>query len=122
MDRFLVIDQDRAAMQQLGLACLQKGVGVAMAETLCEGVRTLLATQVSLIVIDAAQLRLTAREHATLFERVAPGVPVVVVVRADASLDTRVAFELSGFRVLARPVAVEDLVEKTATPAAESRR
>jgi DNA-binding response OmpR family regulator len=122
MDRFLVIDQDRAALQQLGLACLEKGVGVAMAATLCEGVRMLLSTHVSLIVVDAAQLRLTAREHATLFERVAPGVPVVVVVRADAPLDTRVAFELSGFRVLARPVAAEDLVEKTVTPIVESCR
>jgi DNA-binding response OmpR family regulator len=117
MDRFLVIDQDRAAMQRLGLTCLEKGVGVAMAETLCEGVRALLSTPVSLIAVDAAQLRLTAREHATLFERVAPGVPVVVVLSADAPLDARVAYELGGFRVLSRPVAVEDLVEKAAAPA-----
>ena len=121
MDRFLVIDEDRAAMQQLGLACLEKGVAVAMAETLCEGVRVLLSTAVSLIVVDAAQLRLTPREHATLFERVAPGVPVVVVVRADATLDARIAYELAGFRVLSRPVAVEDLVEK-ATAAVEAGR
>jgi len=122
MDRVLVIDQDRAAMQQLGLACLEKGVGVAMAETLCEGVRTLLSTPVSLIVVDAAQLRLTAREHATLFERVAPGVDVVAVVPADASLDARVAYELAGFRVLSRPAAVEDLLDKAAAPAAELSR
>ncbi len=115
MDRFLVIDEDRPAMQQLGLACLEKGVAVAMAETLCEGVRAVLSTTVSLIVVDAAQLRLTPREHATLFERVAPGVPVVVVVRADAPLDARIAYELAGFRVLSRPVAVEDLVEKVTT-------
>ena len=122
MDRVLVIDQDRAAMQQLGLACLEKGVGVAMAETLCEGVRTLLSTPVSLIVVDAVQLRLTAREHATLFERVAPGVDVVAVVPADASLDARVAYELAGFRVLSRPAAVEDLLDKAAAPAAELSR
>ncbi|MBI2162045.1 MAG: hypothetical protein HYU25_16995 [Candidatus Rokubacteria bacterium] len=122
MDRFLVIDQDRAAMQQLGLACLEKGIGVAMAETLCDGVRALLSTAVSLIVVDAAHLRLTAREHAALFERAAPGVPVVVVVRADAPLDRRVAYELSGFRVLSRPVAVDDLVEAAAAPAVELGR
>lgn len=121
MDRFLMIDQDHAAMQQLGLVCLEKGVAVAMAETLCEGVRALLSTAVSLIVVDAAQLRLTPREHATLFERVAPGVPVVVVVRAEAPLDARVAYELSGFRVLSRPVAVEDLVEKAAAAVEATR-
>ena len=112
MNRFLVIDQDRAATQSLGLACLERGVGIAMAENVCEGVRVLLSATVSLIVVDGALLRLTAREHATLFERVAPGVPVVVVVRAETSLDTRVGFELAGFRVLTRPVTVEDLLEK----------
>ncbi len=78
MDRVLVIDQDRAAMQQL--------------------------------------------EPATLFARVAPGVPVVVVVPADAPLEARIAYELGGFRVLSRPVAVEDLIDKAAAPVGELGR
>ena len=81
MDLFLIIDQDRAAMQKLGLACLDRGVAVAMAETLCEGVRILLSRTAAVIVVDVALLRLTAPEHATLFERVAPAVPVIVVVQ-----------------------------------------
>jgi hypothetical protein len=36
----------------------------------------------------------------------------VVVVRADASLDARVGFELAGFTVRTRPVSPEDLIEK----------
>ena len=60
-------------MQRVGLECLEREVGVVMAENLCEGVRTLCCRlPVSLIVVDAALLRLTPREHATLFERVAP--------------------------------------------------
>ncbi len=114
MDRVLVIDEDRAATERLGLACLAAGVGVLLAETVCEGVRVLLSTPVSLIAVDGALLRLTPREHARLFERVAPGVPVVVVVRPDVELDTRVAFELAGFRVLTRPVDARDLVAKAA--------
>jgi len=110
--KFLVIDQDRGAMQKLGLACLQRGAGVILAENVCEGVRALLREVVSLIVVDAALLRLTAWEHATLFERVAPGVPVAVVVRPDSPLEARVGFDLSGFRVLTRPVTPEDLLEK----------
>lgn len=112
MNRVLVIDPDRATREQLGLACLGRDVGVALAESVCEGVRVLLGLPVSLIVVDAAALRLTMREHATLFERVAPGVPVLVSVPPDASLETRVGLELAGFRVLARPVTVEDLLEK----------
>jgi hypothetical protein len=43
---------------------------------------------------------------------VAPGVPVVVVVRPGLPLQSRVSFELAGFRVLTRPVTAEDLLEK----------
>jgi DNA-binding NtrC family response regulator len=114
MNRVLVIDQDRATREQLGLGCLGHDVGVALAENLCEGVRVLLSLPVCLIVVDTAALRLTIREHATLFERVAPGVPVVVTVAPDAPLEARVALELAGFRVLSRPVTVEDLLDKAA--------
>ena len=120
MDLVLVIDQDRTAMQTLGLACLERGAGVAMAETLCEGVRVLLLRPVSLIVVDVALLRLTPPEHATLFERVAPGVPVIVVVHPDTPLETRVGFELLGLQILTRPVVVEDLIEKETVGAVTS--
>ena len=112
MNRVLVIDQNRATREQLGLQCLGHDVGVALAENVCEGVRVLLSLPVSLIVIEAAALRLSTREHAVLFERVAPGVPVMVNVGADASLETRVAFELAGFRVVTQPVSVEELLDK----------
>ena len=67
-------------------------LGVAIAENLCEGVRVLLSTPVDLIVVDAAEVRLTAREMATLFDRVAPRVSVVVAMRSPAALDQRERF------------------------------
>jgi len=113
MNRVLVIDQDSATTTRtLGLACLQRGIGVAFADNVCEGVRLLLETVVDLVLVDVGALRLTPREMATLFERVAPGVPLVVAVRPETSVETRVALELSGFRVLTKPVTVEELVEK----------
>jgi DNA-binding response OmpR family regulator len=112
MKRILLIDQDPSLMQRLGLECLERGVGVVMAENLCEGVRVLLQTPVSLVAVDAGLLRLTPREHATLFDRVAPGVPIAVAFRADAPLEARVAYELLGFRTLSRPLAAEDLLDK----------
>ena len=121
MNRVLVIDQDRATRELLGLACLGHDVGVALAENLCEGVRLLLSVSVSLIVVDAAALRLSVREHVTLFERVAPGVPVVVAVTPETPLESRVALELAGFRVLTKPVTVEELLEKGAALAGEAR-
>jgi DNA-binding response OmpR family regulator len=113
MNRVLVIDQDpTTTTRTLGLACLQRGIGVAFADNVCEGVRVLLETVVDLVLVDVAALRLTPREMATLFERVAPGVPLVVAVRPESPLDGRVALELAGFRVLTKPVTVEELVEK----------
>jgi DNA-binding NtrC family response regulator len=119
MKRVLLIDQDPSAMLRLGLRCLEREVGVVMAENLCEGVRALLQGPVSLIAVDAALLRLTPREHATLFERVAPGVPVLVVFRPDAPLELRVAYEVLGFTTLTRPLAAEDLMEKVPPAAAD---
>ena len=121
MNRILVIDQDRAAMEKLGLACLEQGIGVAMADNVCEGVRVLLSDAISLVLVDAAELRFGPRESATLFERVAPGIPVAVMVRPDHDLGRIVALELAGFRVITRPVAVADLLAKVAV-AAELRR
>jgi DNA-binding NtrC family response regulator len=114
MNRILLIDQDPGVMQRVGLQCLERGVGVVMAENLCEGVRALLQESVSLIAVDAALLRLTPREHATLFERVAPNVPVLAVFRPGAPLEVRVAYEVLGFKTISRPLGVEDLLDKAA--------
>ena len=121
MNRILVIDQDRAAMETLGLACLEQGVAVAMADNISEAVRVLLGQSISLVLADALELRFGPRESATLFERVAPGVPVVVMVRADTDLGRVVALELAGFRVVTKPVAVQDLFAKVLTDAEPPR-
>jgi DNA-binding NtrC family response regulator len=112
MNRVLVIDQDSTTTRTLGLACLARGIGVAFADNVCEGVRVLFETMVDLVLVDVSALRLTPRELATLFERVAPSVPLVVAVRPETPLEARVAMELAGFRVLTRPVTVEELLEK----------
>ena len=115
MNRFLLIDQDHAAAQRLGLCCLERDIGVIIAENVCEGVRRLATIPVSLIVVDVDGLRFGAREHAALFDRVAPGVPVVGAVRSDAPLETRVALELAGFYVLPKPLAPDELLKTLAS-------
>jgi DNA-binding response OmpR family regulator len=112
MDPVLVALGDGPTAQRLGLALAERGVRVLAAETLCEAVRTALSAAVSLIVLDAALLRLTPGQHAALMERVAPGVPVAVVVPPDAPLEARVALEVTGFRVLTTPLEADDLVAR----------
>ena len=111
MIRILLIGQDHPTAQQLGLQCLDRGVGVVIAENVCEAVRVLATTPVSLIVADLGRFRLTFLDQAALFERVAPGVRVIVTVPAEAPLETRVALELAGFQVLPAPASPDDLLK-----------
>ena len=114
MRKILIIDQDRAIAHQFALACLKRGIGTALVDTVCEGVRFLLTESVSLIVVEPSLLRLSAREQAVLFARVAPGVPVVIATPPTASLEARVGWELVGFIVISRPVDVEEVLKITA--------
>ena len=114
MIRILLIGQDHATAQRLGLQCLERGVAVVFADNVCEGVRVLATTPASLIVADVSRFRLGHSEQAALFDRVAPGVPVSVTAGADVPLETRVALELAGFHVVPSPVAPDDLLKTLA--------
>jgi DNA-binding response OmpR family regulator len=117
MIRLLTIDGDRKRAQALALECLEQGVAVRMAETLCEGVRYLLDAPVSLVLAEASMLRLAKGDQARLFEAVAPGVPVILTVDAGATVEDLVDLELQGFRVMSRPFALRDLLAKVEVPA-----
>ena len=112
MIRLLTIDGDRKRAQALAMECLEQGVAVRMAETLCEGVRYLLEAPVSLVLADAGVLRMATQEHARLFEAVAPGVPVILAADARARVEDLVDLELQGFHVVSRPFTLRDLLAK----------
>jgi DNA-binding response OmpR family regulator len=116
MIRLLTIDGDRKRAQALGMECLEHGVAVRMAETVCEGVRYLLDAPVSVVLADAGLLRLAKGDQARLFEAVAPGVPVILTVDAGARVEDLVDLQLQGFRVMSRPFALRDLLAKVEPP------
>jgi DNA-binding NtrC family response regulator len=112
MNRILLIDRDRALGASLGMACLERGVAIRMAETLCEGVRYLMDAPISAVLVDAGTLRVAGPDRGRIFDAVAPGVPVVVTVAAGTPVEEQVRYELQGFRVLAKPFAAEELLDK----------
>ena len=112
MIRVLTIDGDRSRAQALAMECLEQGVAVRMAETLCEGVRYLLDAPVSLVLAEAGMLRIAGPDRARLFELVAPGVPVVLTADAGTRVEELVDLELQGFHVMSRPFALRDLLAK----------
>jgi DNA-binding response OmpR family regulator len=121
MMRVLMIDGDRALAQSVAMACFAEGVAVRLAETLCEGVRFMVDGSVSVVLIDAGLMRLSGADQIRLFETVAPGVPVVVVVPDDASVDERVKFQVQGFQVVSKPFEVRDVLAKVERPGRSPR-
>ena len=118
MTRVLMIDENRALTDSVGLQCLAEGIATRMADDFCDGVRQLLETPASLIVVSASLVRIPPRELAQLFDTLTPGVPVVVRVDGAASMDEEVRFEVEGFRVVRKPFDVQELLMKGETPPA----
>ena len=112
MNRLLLIDADSASSEAFVLGCLGRDVAVRTAETLCEGVRYALEAPVSAILIDAGLIRMSPTAQAGVFDLVAPGAPVVVVLKPNSPIEEHVRFELAGFLVLSRPVDPGDLLAK----------
>lgn len=112
MNRILLIDRDRTLGASLGMACLERGIAIRMAETFCEGVRYLMDAPVTAVLLDGAALRTAGAERGRIFELAAPGVPVVVVVDRGTPVEEQVKFELQGFRVLVKPFAPEEVLDK----------
>jgi DNA-binding response OmpR family regulator len=116
MTRVLMIDGNRALTESVGLQCLEHGIAIRMADALCDGLRQMLETPVSLVIVSSRLIHLSSAELAKLFDTIAPGVPVVVCLDTGHSMDEEVRFELHGFRVVREPFDVADLVVKGERP------
>ena len=112
MNRILLVDRDRTLGASLGMACLERGIAVRMAETFCEGVRYLMDSPTTAVLVDAAALRAAGADRGRIFESVATGVPVVVMVERGTLVEEQVKYELQGFRVLVKPFAPEEVLDK----------
>ena len=116
MTRVLLIDGNRASAQSMAMSCIVDGIAVRLAETLCEGVRYMMEGPVSVVLIDSALLRLSGHEQVKLFDAVAPGVPVAVLVPEGTAVEETVKLQVRGFQVVARPFEIRDLLTKVERP------
>jgi DNA-binding response OmpR family regulator len=112
-----MIDKNHGLTATVGMQCLEQGIAVRMAGDFCGGLRHLLETPVSLVIVSSSLVHLSGAELAELFDTIAPGVPVVIRVDAGQTVDEQVRFELHGFRVVREPFDVLDLVVKGEQPA-----
>ncbi len=112
MTRVLMIDGNRPLTESVGLQCLEHAIAIRMADAFRDGLRQMLETPVSLVIVSSRLIPLSSAELAKLLDTIAPGVPVVVRLDAGHSMDEEVRFELHGFRVIREPFDVADLVVK----------
>lgn len=117
MTRVLMIDGNHALTTAVGMQCLEHGIAVRMADDFRYGLRQMLETPISLVILSSSLVHLSGAELAKLFDTIAPGVPVVIRVEAGQTMDEQVRFELHGFRVVREPFDVLDLVVKGERPA-----
>ena len=112
MTRVLMIDRDRDLVHSVAMSCLDLGIAIRMAETLCEGVRYMLEGPVSVVVVDRRLMRLSTSDQIRLFDAVAPGVPVVVLVASTTDVEELMRLELEGFRVVPEPFELRGILAK----------
>src|SRR4029453_8701455 len=99
MTRVLMIVGKRGLTGLVGLKCLEQEMAVRMPDTFCDGLRQMLETPVSLVIVSSSLVHLSSGELAKLFDTIAPGVPVVARLDAghtDAghTIDEQARFEL----------------------------
>src|SRR5712691_3804984 len=120
MTRILMMDTDQALAETVGNQCLKHGIAVRFADNFCDGLRQLLDTPISLVLLEAAHARLSGPDLAKLFDAVIPGVPVLIRLDPDGAMDEQVQYEFHGFRVVRHPLDVLELLAKAERPVRES--
>ena len=116
MTRILMIDTNQTLAETVGSQCLKHGIAVRFSDDLCEGLRQLLDTPVSLVLLEAARLPRSNVDLVRLLEAVIPGIPVVIRLDAEGAMDEQVRYELHGFRVIREPFDVRELLAKAERP------
>jgi hypothetical protein len=66
-------------------------------------------------------MRLSAPEQVRLFDAVAPGIPVAVLVPEETTVEETVKLQVQGFLVVTKPFEMRDLLVKVERPARPSR-
>lgn len=112
MSPVLLINGERKLRRLVARACADRGVPLSTAETVSEGVRFLAGNPASVVLVDGGCLRAAWPEQLRLFDHVAPGVPVVVLVTESTPLAEQVKVEALGYSVMTKPIDAENLLAK----------
>ena len=118
--RILVVDDDYHCAEQVGSIARKEGIEVRVLNSLTEAVRSLMAEEFDLLLLDLHLPGLNGTTALSLLKEVAPHTPVILLASQPSVSSTHLLLPAGAFRVLEKPLVRETLL--TAIHAAGASR
>jgi len=108
--RILVVDDDYHETEQLSSFARREGIEVRVLNNLTEAVRTLMAEEYDLLLLDMHLPGLNGTTALPLLNEVAPRTPVILLAMQPSAASTNQLLQAGVFRVLEKPLVRETLL------------
>ena len=108
--RVLVVDDDYYCAEQVSSLARREGIEVRVLNNLTEAVRTLMAEEYDLLLLDMHLPGLNGVTALPLLNEVAPRTPVILLAMQPSAASTNQLLQAGVFRVLEKPLVRETLL------------
>ena len=108
--RVLLVDDDYHCAEQVSSLARREGIEVRVLNNLTEAVRTLMAEEYDLLLLDMHLPGLNGVTALPLLNEVAPRTPVILLAMQPSAASTNQLLQAGVFRVLEKPLARETLL------------
>jgi DNA-binding NtrC family response regulator len=108
--RVLLVDDDYHCAEQISSLARREGIEVRVLNNLTEAVRTLMAEEYDLLLLDMHLPGLNGVTALPLLNEVAPRTPVILLAMQPSAASTNQLLQAGVFRVLEKPLVRETLL------------
>jgi two-component system nitrate/nitrite response regulator NarL len=108
--RVLLVDDDYHCAEQVSSLARREGIEVRVLNNLTEAVRTLMAEEYDLLLLDMHLPGLNGVTALPLLNEVAPRTPVILLAMQPSAASTNQVLQAGAFRVLEKPLVRETLL------------
>ena len=108
--RVLLVDDDYHCAEQVSSLARREGIEVHVLNNLTEAVRTLMAEEYDLLLLDMHLPGLNGVTALPLLNEVAPRTPVILLAMQPSPASTNQLLQAGVFRVLEKPLVRETLL------------
>lgn len=108
--RILVVDDDYHDAEQVGSVARKEGIEVRVLNNLTEAVRSLMAEEFDLLLLDLHLPGLNGTTALSLLKEVAPRTVVILLASQITASSTHLLLQAGAFRVLEKPLVRETLL------------